>query len=229
MYHYIGASPWQDYVHSITNIVLNEGMTSIGASAFADCKYFQSIVIPTTVEKIYDSAFEDCRLLSTLIFAEPSALTSIGNWAFYNCHELKSVVIPEGVTEIGYAAFYGCTYLKELTLPATMQSVADNGFALCQKLEKMHVMATTPPQVDARTFEDVDRKIPVFVPTESVAAYKSAPVWQEFDIQGKEPVMSDLENTHSSSPTTNSQKNIRDGKLIILRDGVEYNIMGQEM
>lgn len=74
------------------------------------------------------------RMLSSVNFAEDGALVRIGDWAFYNCHELTNIVIPEGVTEIGHAAFYGCTYLTEITLPSSVQEVADNGFALCGKL-----------------------------------------------------------------------------------------------
>jgi hypothetical protein len=197
----------------------------------ADCKHLKSINIPATVEVIGEGAFENCRLLSEVNFAENGALTEISNWAFYNCHELKNIVIPEGVTNIGYAAFYGCTYLKELTLPASMQSVADNGFALCEKLAKMNVNAVVPPVVEARTFENVDRMIPVVVPTESVSAYKAAPVWQEFNIQGKDPVMSDVENIGSDNGygVMDNGKILRDGNLVIIRDGVEYNVMGQQL
>ena len=228
MYDYdLEPQPWQQYRNKMQTISLPEGMTSIGAAAFAECKYVKSVTIPSTVEKIYDSAFEDCRMLATLTFAEPSTLISIGNWAFYNNHELKSVVIPDGVTEIGYAAFYGCTYLDELTLPVSMEYIADNGFALCAKLRRMNVNATTPPQVEARTFEDVDRTIPVVVPDESVSVYKSAPVWQEFNIVAKSGVPAALDNIPAENSAT--RKLLRDGKLVIIRDGVEYNVMGQQL
>jgi hypothetical protein len=228
MYDYdIEPQPWQQHRNKITQISLPEGMTSIGASAFAECKYVKSVTIPSTVEKIYDSAFEDCRMLATLTFAEPSALISIGNWAFYNNHELKSVVIPDGVTEIGYAAFYGCTYLDELTLPASMEYIADNSFALCAKLRRMNVSAAIPPVVEARTFEDVDRSIPVVVPDASVNQYKAAPIWQEFNIIGKNSVSTSVDNVDTS--TCGVEKLLRDGQLVILRDGKEYNLMGQEL
>ena len=232
MYDYdLEPQPWQQYRNKMQTISLPEGITSIGASAFAECKYVKSVTIPSTVEKIHDSAFEDCRMLSSLSFADPSALTSIGNWAFYNNHELKSVTIPEGVTEIGYAAFYGCTYLDELTLPASMEYISDNGFALCAKLRRMNVSATTPPQVEARTFEDVDRSIPVYVPAAAVNQYKAAPVWQEFNIQGQGHVATDVENISSDNGygVMENGKIMRNGQLIIIRDGVEYNTLGQAL
>ena len=112
-----------------------------------------------------------------------------------------------------------------------MQSVADNGFALCEKLAKMNVKAVVPPVVEARTFENVDRMIPVVVPTESVSAYKAAPVWQEFNIQGKDNVMSDVENIglDNGYGVMENGKIMRNGQLIIIRDGVEYNVMGQQL
>ena len=228
MYDYdIEPQPWQQHRNKITQISLPEGMTSVGAAAFADCKYVTSVAIPATVEKIHDSAYEDCRMLSSLSFAEPSALTSIGNWAFYNCHKLQYITIPEGVTEIGEAAFFDCTYLSELTLPATMEYIADNGFGLCAKLKRINVSATTPPAVEARTFEDVDRSIPVYVPDAAVNDYKAAPVWQEFNIVGKEGVSTSMDNLNTS--TYGIQKLLRDGNLVIIRDGVEYNVMGQQL
>lgn len=226
MYDYTSSSmPWKQSNNEIRTILLPESMTNIGAFAFADCYYLPSITIPATVNSIGNGAFENCRLLSTISFANNGQLTTIGSWAFYNCHELKDVVIPEGVTEIGHAAFYGCTYLKDLTLPASLQSIADNGFAGCSKLVQIQVNAIIPPQVDARTFEDVDRSIPVIVPDESVEQYKSAPVWKEFNVRGK--IGTGVENI--TSTTNNVQKIIRDNQLFIIRDGKMYGIMGQEI
>ena len=228
MYDYdVDVQPWQQYRNKITSISLPEGMTSIGNAGFKDCMFVNHVNLPASVETIGFSAFENCRMLSNLTFAANGALTIIDNWAFYNNHELKNVVIPEGVTSIGYAAFYGCTYLSELTLPASMQAIEDNGFALCAKLQRMNVDAIVPPIVASRTFEDVDRTIPVVVPDESVSVYKSAPVWQEFNIQGKSEVPTALDNIHAENSDT--RKLLRDGQLLILRDGKTYTIMGAEI
>ena len=223
MYDYTPTSmPWQTLNKEIRTILLPDEMSSIGAFAFTDCYYLPSINIPSSVVTINDGAFENCRLLSTISFANNGQLTTIGCWAFYNCHELKNVVIPEGVTKIGHAAFYGCTYLKDLTLPASLQSIADNGFAGCSKLAHIQVNAIIPPQVNARTFEEVDRSIPVIVPDESVEQYKSAPVWKEFNVRGK--IGTGVENITTNE---NIQKILRDGQLLILRDDKTYNIVGQ--
>lgn len=215
--------------YNLESLILPSTIETIPYMAVAECVKLQSITIPAAVTEIEDRAFENCRMLSSVNFAKDGALTRIGNWAFYNNHELTNLVIPEGVTEVGHAAFYGCTYLAEMTLPSTVQEIADNGFALCAKLKRMNVDAILPPTVAARTFEEVDRSIPVYVPDEVVDIYKAAPVWQEFNIQGKSNAPTGVENTHSPSPMTDCQKVIHNGQLLILRDGKMYSIMGQEL
>ena len=235
MYNYARSTdiPWANRstawftLDDIKYLQLPDGMTTISKYAFNECRYLSSVVIPSSVEAIYASAFEDCRKLEEVVFEDNSKLNLIGDWAFYNCHLLKTLEIPEGVKTLGYGAFYGCTYLQELTLPSTLESLDDVSFALCAKLQKMNVDATVPPTVNARTFEDVNRSIPVYVPTESVPAYKAAPVWQEFNIQPKDGVTSGLSDIQST--TTDIQKLIRNGQIYIYHNGSVYNIMGQKV
>ena len=209
--------------YNLESLVLPSHLETVPYMAVAECVKLKSISIPATVTAIEDRAFENCRMLSSVAFAENGALTRIGNWAFYNNHELTNLVIPEGVTEVGHAAFYGCTYLAEMTLPSTVQEIADNGFALCGKLKKMHVKATTPPTIYSKTFEGVDRAMPVYVPDESVDAYKEALYWKELNIQALTPV--------DNIPTNKdfAHKFLYNGQLLIIRDGKTYTIMGAEI
>ena len=183
-------------------ILLPSGLESIGYSAFSGCKSLKSIDIPASVTDIDDSAFEDCRSITAINFggtegtpaeagratapAAQSELRRIGNWAFYNCHLLQHLVIPEGVTEIGDAAFYGCTYLEDLELPSTVTRIGDNCFALCSKLKQIRVRAAVPPEIEAKTFYDVNREIPVYVPEGYLDDYREDPYWREFNLIGEE-------------------------------------------
>lgn len=56
-------------------------------------------------------------------------VTSIGDQAFYLCHNLISVVIPETVLSIGNEAFNHCTGLTTLTIPSTVTSIGNSAFA----------------------------------------------------------------------------------------------------
>ena len=89
----------------------------------------------------------------------------------------------------------------------------------------MTVNAVEPPVVNLKTFENVDRSIPVYVPAESVAKYKAAEVWKEFFIRSNVPAA----NENVECTTNNVQKILRNGQLFILRDGIEYNAMGAEI
>lgn len=221
-------SEWSDkHDHSLDQVrilTFEEGATSVISKNFNGLHYLETIALPASLLSIGESSFEDCRSLSQVTFAANSSLTSIGNWAFYNCHELQNLVIPEGVTEIGKAAFYGCAYLKDVTLPASIQAIGDNAFALCAKMAKLQVAAVVPPTIAAKTFEDVSREMPVYVPEASVDAYKAAPYWGELNIIGGLTAVETIEST----PTTPT-KLIRNGQLLILRGDKTYTIQGQEV
>ena len=75
------------------------------------------IVIPETlggvpVTQIGNYAFWNCSSLESVVI--PEGVTEIGRYAFWNCSSLESVVIPEGVTEIGEEAFWNCSALTEV-------------------------------------------------------------------------------------------------------------------
>jgi hypothetical protein len=231
--------------YNLQQLVLPEGLQKVSYMMVAGCKNLQSINIPASVEEIEQSAFEDCRSIKSITFGgapagapgrfnapatSTSLLRRIGNWAFYNAHELQHLDIPEGVTEIGDGAFYGCTYLEDMTLPASIQAIGDNCFALCAKLTKITCNAVTPPTIQAKTFFDVKRQIPVYVPDEAVSAYEGDTYWQEFDIQGQSEVPQGLEEISSSLQGGDRGRLIlHDGQIFILRGEKEYILTGQEV
>ena len=68
-------------------------------------------------------------------------VTSIGDKAFYQCANLVSVTIPEGVVSIGEAAFYGCTNIKTIHIPSSVQRIKGYAFFNCENL-----MSATLPE-----------------------------------------------------------------------------------
>ena len=64
----------------------------------------------------------------------PSGVTKIGNSAFMGCENLKSIVIPSGVTEIGNSAFDGCENLESVFIPKSVSTIRDRAFVGCRKL-----------------------------------------------------------------------------------------------
>ena len=214
------------YMNPVHTIILPEGLQEIGDFALHNARHLEQITIPAGVTRIGESAFEECRSLESVTFAG-KALREIDDWAFYNCHTLKNITIPEGVTSIGKAAFFDCSYLKEITLPSTVQTIADNAFGQCQKVAKMTVNATTPPIVEAETFEDIDRSIPLYVPIGTSLQYETADYWCEFFNVIEYNAPSAVDNIPSS--TANTRKILRNGQLLIIRDGKTYSVIGQKV
>ena len=95
----------------ITDLVIPEGVTSIGNYAFKRCSALTSIIIPEGVTSIGKDAFADCSSLTSISI--PEGLTSIGDGAFAGCSSLTSISIPEGLTSIGDGAFYDCYFLND--------------------------------------------------------------------------------------------------------------------
>lgn len=70
-------------------------------------------------------------------------VTKLGGYGVLrDCDTLKSVVIPEGVTEIGYNTFYECTSLESITIPDSVTEIGNNAFSDCTSLESVNIPAS---------------------------------------------------------------------------------------
>ena len=72
------------------------------------------VVIPDGVKSIGEFAFCFCRSLTSITI--PDSVTSLGKYAFSNCTSLTSITIPDSVTSIGEFAFAECTSLASITV-----------------------------------------------------------------------------------------------------------------
>lgn len=97
---------WSSHKSCVKEVLIANGVTSIGVRAFWDCPSLTSITIPSSVTSIGDYAFWLCRSLSSITISE--GVTSIGNSAFRNCSSLSSITIPKSVSSIESSAFSSC-------------------------------------------------------------------------------------------------------------------------
>ena len=165
------------YCYNLTAIIIPDGVTSFGNYSFCDCSNLTAITIPEGVTRIGDGAFRGSSLTAITI---PKGVTSIGYQTFYGCI-LTAITIHDGVTSIGDCAFYYCNNLISITIPNGVTRIGDAAFSDCESLIVITCEAETPPTIGGSyTFHNVNKSIPVYVPTSSVEAYKSAEYWNEF-------------------------------------------------
>ena len=97
-----------------TSYLIPSSVTSIGASAFANCDRLTSVTMPGSVKDIGAGAFEFCTNLASVAIG--SHVVSIGMDAFRGCTRLTSVNIPESAINIGSTAFLNCSSLTAITV-----------------------------------------------------------------------------------------------------------------
>ena len=127
-----------------TQIVIpatNEGkpVIAIASGAFAENDAIVQVVIPASVKKIGNNAFNRCVNLSDVVFAE--GLESIGEKAFMYCTGLETVVIPDSVKTVSTGAFMACYNLTEVTLGAGLEKINNDVFFECYSLEVVDIMS----------------------------------------------------------------------------------------
>lgn len=130
------------------------------------------------ITKIRSYAFRDCRSLRSVTI--PNSVTSIGDSAFRNCSSLTSITIPNNVTSIRDSAFSQCTSLTSVTIPNSVTSIGAEAFRFNGNLESVTVKATTPPTLGFAVFLNGSSNLVIYVPAESVDAYKSAATWSDY-------------------------------------------------
>jgi hypothetical protein len=120
--------PWYNDRGRIYNIVIEEGVTSIGDYAFCDLYGLESINISSTVEDIGTYSFTGASLPSVDF---PVGVKNIGDNAFTACQSLVSVTLPQGLLNIGNYSFYACRSLTSIVLPSSLTEIGDYAFNYC--------------------------------------------------------------------------------------------------
>jgi len=132
--------PWNDYRKQIASIVIENGVTSIGNSAFSVCDSLTSVTIPSSVSTIGNDAFVSCSRLTSITI--PSGVTSIGRGAFSDCDSLISATIPGSAVNIGRDIFAECDNLASVTLSEGITSISEAMFANCIRLTNVTIPAS---------------------------------------------------------------------------------------
>ena len=208
---------------------ITEGGKSYTVTAIAPyaLKYLNmtELIIPDEVTTIGEYAIANNFKLTTIHL--PANLKVISEFMCYQS-AIEEIVIPESVETIESNAFYGCDKLTKVTLPAGLKEIGFQAFMRCKALQTVTNYNPTPLTIPENTFYDVPcESVKLFVPKGSGLSYAKAAVWKQFDVEEFEPQGIDTPSLQGRSGE--ASKVIRNGQLLIEKNGKTYNAQGAEM
>lgn len=161
-YHYTGDTPLY-YAHhlylngeEIIDLVIPDGISTIGMLSFCGGSGFKTVTIPNSVASIETNAFNGCSGIDSLII--PNSVSSIGDYAFYGCSKLSKLVLGNKVSYIG-----------------------NGSFANCEELSRVYCFPIAVPSIENNAFKDsYVEHATLYVQESIIGEYKSNPVWSTF-------------------------------------------------
>ncbi len=183
-YSYAGNVPWNSYCTGITEVIMDEEITSVGNYAFYGCSSLETVKIPDSVTRLGDYSFLGCSALAAVTIPENvtylgnhtfdgcSALTDVkvlgnvsggGNYTFQNCTSLKSVEVIGNVTGVGNGTFQNCSALMEIQLPDSVMVIGSNAFQNCTSLTNV-VLGEGVMQIGDYAFSECSQLQEIVIP-----------------------------------------------------------------
>ena len=164
-----------------------------------------NITYGTTAKDGYSPFYRNTSLETVRITDKE---TEISENEFYGCTSLKSVSMGDGIDTIGKYAFSGCSALESFSFGTGLKSIGDEAFSDCTGMKKLVSKTATPPVCGPQALDDINKwECTLYVPQESLDAYKSAAQWKEFFFL--ETGIKNVPNTSSSA--TESERYSTDG------------------
>ncbi|MBO5067072.1 MAG: leucine-rich repeat domain-containing protein, partial [Clostridia bacterium] len=138
---------------SLVDVKVENGVTSIGSSAFAYCNSLTSITLPFAGETrgetenyhfgyifgassyLYNGSHVPFSLKTVTI----TDSTTIGIQVFYDCRSVESIIINDGVESIEGRAFYLCSSLQSIDIPDSVTSIGSEAFYRCTSLQSIDI------------------------------------------------------------------------------------------
>ena len=123
---------------TIEEVIIPEGVKTIGPYAFANLTALKRVVLPSTLERIDQGAFYGCTALTTV--EGLGSVKFINQNAFANC-ALAGAIKLDSVVALADYAFFGNASLKSVTLSTSTQSVGAYAFAGAKSLTSVNIPA----------------------------------------------------------------------------------------
>lgn len=162
---------------NLTSVTIPNSVTSIGGFAFCYCSGLTgTLTIPSSVALIDSNAFNGCSRLTQLVI-DGNTLTTIQNSAFMNCGLTGDIVLPDSLQIIGSSCFRSMANVTSITVGTGITKIDNFAFYQNSCLSHIIIRATTPPTLGNVNAFNSTNSCPIYVPDESVEAYKAAKNW----------------------------------------------------
>lgn len=190
----------------LINLIVPDGVLEIEGKSIDECPNLSTVSLPSSLNVVGGNNFNYCenlrcfsgkfassdgRCLITdgvlMAFAPaglaeyimPDGISEVSNFAFLYKPSIVSVTFPESLEFIGYHSFYNNSSLLELRIPANVKTIEDGAFCFCRSLERITVNIVTPFAIGDSVFDETNN-CPIYVPNESVEAYKTTEGWSDY-------------------------------------------------
>lgn len=163
---------------ALISVTIPNSITNIEDYTFNGCERLQKVALPETIVQIGNFAFSYCVSLTSI--AIPSSVKYIGVYAFDNCYNLQSITITNDWVNFRANQFENCNRLSTVVLRSSVTKFNFDAFAECANLKSIKSFATNPPSISGRFNNKNYMEMTVYVPQESLNAYKTAEGWKNF-------------------------------------------------
>ena len=147
------------------------------SSAFQNCQYLTSVVLPSQLTEVSVSAFKYCYRLTSVTLHE--GITTIGGSAFQSVG-LVSLILPTSLTTLNDNSFYN-SKLQSVTIGVNVTLIKLGTFQNCSQLRTVTILRTTPPSLpNTNAFSGTNNALVIYVPASAVDTYKSTSGWSTY-------------------------------------------------
>lgn len=169
---YINVNDNNNYYTDIDGVLYDIDVTTL--IAYPIGRTDDTYSFPNTLETIGNSVFSGCKSITKIDLTNCTNLTTIGVAAFNSCN-ITEILLPSSITTIEGSAFRNCGLLETITLHENVTSIGTFAFGECNSLETFVIESVTPPTLEnSKIFINVLKVPSIYVPNESVEAYKTA-------------------------------------------------------
>ncbi len=118
--------PWNSFGHHINEVVIENGVKSIGDYAFKSFGNLLNVYIADSVNRIGTFSFSGCYLLRSIHI--PDSVKIVGDYAFQSCRELETAYLGKGLTKIPKQMFESCSKLSSVTMNVGLTEIGEYAF-----------------------------------------------------------------------------------------------------